>query len=85
MKASVVRRDGTHAVDVDVQHGVDGWILTDMDWSPESGVAVYDYVQLDEHGKYVASACRIERQPCTSKHEGWSELWDRPVLVFTLE
>ena len=26
-----------------VQHGVDGWVLEDMEWDPETGIAFFEY------------------------------------------
>lgn len=67
---------------VDVQHGVDGWVLVDMDWNPDTGIAVYDFVQVDGQGKYIGSATATVRQPYHPSHEGWSELWNEPQAVF---
>lgn len=69
---------------VDVRHGVDGWVLVDMEWDPDSGLAVYDFVQYDDRGRFVATATAVARQPYSAKHEGWSELWNEPEHVFGL-
>lgn len=83
MLASVVHKDAQSYIGV-VNHGVDGWVLVDMEWSPESGLASYDFVQFDERGAYIASACAIVRQPFAPTHEGWAELWNKPEVVFGL-
>jgi hypothetical protein len=80
----VVKVDGTEEVVHEKPlHGVDGWVLLDMEWHPKSGLATYDYAKYDATGKYLASHCRIVRQPCADSHEGWDELWNEPVLVLT--
>lgn len=70
---------------VEINHGVDGWVLVDMDWNPDSGLAVYDYVQYDNKGKFLAAASAIVLQPYNHSHEGWHELWNRPEAVFVVE
>jgi len=81
----IVKVDGTsEVVGVPPHHGVDGWVLLDMEWNPDSGVSEYEYAQYDLQGKYLANHKRTERQPYEEKHEGWSELWGTKRTVFSL-
>lgn len=82
---TVVKVDGTEVMVHDKPtHGVDGWVLLEMEWHPKTGLATYDYIQFDESGKYVASHRRVVRQPCSEKHEGWAELWDEPKFIYSM-
>ncbi len=56
-------------IDREPRHGQDGWVLEDMEWSPDTGGARLEYSR-------AGRTCeRHVLQPAVPEHEGWS---DRP-------
>lgn len=65
--------------DLDVQHGVDGWVLDDMEWYTEDGMSCFQYERITPEGVELAIVWRP--QPATFQHEGWWER-DRTERIF---
>ena len=61
-------------------HGVDGWLLDDMTWYPEDGIAVFQYERTIP-GVGVELAIVSRPQPTIFRHDGW---WARDRAERTL-
>ncbi len=59
-------------------HGVDGWVLEDMDWCPQTGLAVFEYfnVIMKTH------AHQVRLQPTHEGHLNWEEMRDVVPRIF---
>jgi hypothetical protein len=68
--------------DLDVTHGVDGWLLDDMTWYQEDGVAVFQY-ERPIPGVGVELAIVERSQPILETHRGWAKR-SRKETVLTL-
>ncbi len=60
-------------IDYDAHHGVDGWLLVDMEWYPEDGMSCFQYERTIP-GVGIELAVKWREQPATFQHEGW---WER--------
>lgn len=54
------------------RHGENGWILEDMDWDPESGVATLEYSRYVPGVKEPEVVFITKQQPMLPTHEGWT-------------
>ena len=60
-------------MDKNIQHGVDGWELVEMDWYQDDGMSYFLYERIvPGTGIEIAEVWRP--QPTTFRHEGW---WER--------
>ncbi len=62
------------------QHGVNGWVLQDMEWDPETGVAIFEYSNTISR----TTLQEVRVQPTREGHFNWEHMRDRPVNVLTL-
>lgn len=64
-------------------HGEDGWVLEDMDWDPITGVAIFEYSNVDG----VRHITTSRSQPTSPAHEDFlSHVLSRyQPSVFTLD
>ncbi len=61
-----------------VQHGVNGWELTDADWSARTGVMQLDYEREVSPG-VIETCIRFCKQPAQPGHIGWFERHQAPA------
>lgn len=55
-----------------IKHSIDGWILEEYDWVPETGVATLLYEKFDAETKKVLTETVVLQQPQHPEHAGWS-------------
>lgn len=62
------------------QHGVDGWSLEDMDWDPETGLALFEYSNITGH----LTVKQVRPQPTREGHVQWSTIHEQPACIFAM-
>ena len=55
-----------------VEHGVDGWEMTDADWNDKTGVMQVDYERADPATGVTETCTRFRAHPTQPTHVGWS-------------
>jgi hypothetical protein len=53
-----------------IQHGVDGWVLSDYEWFEETGEGVFLYERVVKG--VVVEEERTRQQPSKPDHKGWT-------------
>lgn len=62
----------------DPRHGVDGWVLEDMDWDPDTGISTFEY---SNTLRPLCCAIIHRAQPTYEGHTGWFERQAQGVLA----
>lgn len=56
-----------------VDHGVDGWELTDADYNEKTGVMQLDYERADPETGVTQTCTRFRAHPTQPVHVGWAD------------
>jgi len=62
------------------RHGVDGWVLEDMDWDPKTGLSTFEYSSTTGE----PNAFEVRPQPTHEGHEQW-QARNRPPDTLTIQ
>lgn len=62
------------------QHGVDGWVLEDMDWDPITGLAIFEYSSTT--GQLPTR--HVRPQPIREGHVEWNAMHDKSAAIFEI-
>lgn len=63
-----------------MQHGSDGWVLEDMEWDENDGVARLEY----SNRNVIGTRSRFVDQPTRPGHKSWLLLFAEPQTVMTI-